>query len=124
MKTLVIVSPAKAKKIQSYLGANYIVKSSFGHLTNLKSKNLGVDIANDYKLVFDIVKRKQLNELKECVKKCSKVIIASDEDREGEGIAWHLCNLLKLDMNDKNRIVFHEITKSAIEKAIENPRRH
>ena len=124
MKTLVIVeSPAKAKKIQSYLGANYIVKSSFGHLTNLKSKNLGVDIANDYKLVFDIVKRKQLNELKECVKKCSKVIIASDEDREGEGIAWHLINLLKLDMNEKNRIVFHEITKSAIEKAIENPRK-
>ena len=124
MKTLVIVeSHCKSKKIQSYLGANYIVKSSFGHLTNLKSKNLGVDIANDYKLVFDIVKRKQLNELKECVKKCSKVIIASDEDREGEGIAWHLCNLLKLDMNDKNRIVFHEITKSAIEKAIENPRK-
>lgn len=124
MKTLVIVeSPAKAKKIQNYLGDEYIVKSSFGHLTNLKSKNQGVLIDQDFKLVFEITKRKCYNELKETVKKCNKVIIASDEDREGESIGMHLINLLKLDSNENNRIVFNEITKSAILNAIKNPRK-
>jgi DNA topoisomerase-1 len=122
-KTLVIVeSPAKCKKIQSYLGNNYIVKSSFGHLSNLRGKNQGVNIENQYELVFDVSKGKQLNELKSAMKSCNKVILASDEDREGEAIAYHVAKLLKVDLKEKNRITFHEITKNAILKAIENPR--
>lgn len=122
-KTLVIVeSPAKCKKIQSYLGNNYIVKSSFGHLSNLRGKNQGVNIENNYELVFDVSKGKQLNELKNAMKSCNKVILASDEDREGEAIAYHVAKLLKVDLKEKNRITFHEITKNAIQKAIQNPR--
>ena len=122
MKTLVIVeSPAKAKKIQEYVGNDYIIKSSFGHLTNLKGKGLGVDIEDNFKPVFEVTKAKQLKELKECQKKCDNVILASDNDREGEAISWHIANLLKLNMNDNNRIIFNEITKSAIMSAINNP---
>ena len=122
-KTLVIVeSPAKCKKIQGYLGENYIVKSSFGHLSNLRGKNQGVMIDNDFKLVFDVTKGKQLKDLKDTMKKCNKVILASDEDREGEAIAFHVANLLGVNLKEKNRITFNEITKSAIQKAIENPR--
>lgn len=122
-KTLVIVeSPAKCKKIQSYLGENYIVKSSYGHLSNLRGKNLGIEINNNYKLIYDVIKNDKLNDLKKSMKFCDKVILASDEDREGEAIAYHIANLLKINLKDKNRITFNEITKSAIKKAIENPR--
>ena len=122
MKTLVIVeSPAKAKKIQQYLGNDYIIKSSFGHLTNLKGKGLGVDISNNYNPIYEVVKPKQLKELKDCLKKCDNVILASDNDREGEAISWHLANLLKIDMNKNNRIIFNEITKDAIIKSINDP---
>lgn len=124
MKTLLIVeSPAKCKKIQGYLGNQYIIKSSFGHLSNLRGKNQGVDIDNNYKLVFDVTKGKQLKDLKDTMKKCDKVILASDEDREGEAIAFHVANLLKLNLSDNNRITFNEITKSAILRALENPRK-
>ena len=122
MKTLIIVeSPAKAKKIQEYVGNDYIIKSSFGHLTNLKGKGLGVDIENNFKPVYEVTKAKQLKELKECLKKCDNVILASDNDREGEAISWHIANLLKLNLNDNNRIIFNEITKNAIISAINNP---
>ena len=122
MKTLVIVeSPAKAKKIQQYLGNDYIIKSSFGHLTNLKGKGLGVDILNNYNPIYEVVKPKQLKELNDCLKKCDNVILASDNDREGEAISWHLANLLKIDMNKNNRIIFNEITKDAIIKSINDP---
>ena len=125
MKKLVIVeSPAKAKKIQSILGGNYIVKSSFGHLRDLSKKNLGVDVDNNFKPNYIIMKDKykQVNILCDAKKKCSEVILASDEDREGEAIAWHICNILKIKPEKTKRIVFHEITKNAILEAINNPR--
>ena len=123
MTTLIIVeSPAKAVKIQKMLNNKYIVKSSFGHLRNLKGKNKGVDVQNNFKPVFEITKRKEYNSLKKAVKQANKVILATDEDREGEGIAWHIADLFKLDVKTTDRIVFHEITKNAIVNAIQNPR--
>ena len=124
MSTIVVVeSPAKAVKIQKMLGKNYIVKSSFGHLRNLKGKNKGVDVANNFKPIFEITKRKEYKALKSAISSGSKVILASDEDREGEAIAWHIADLFKINLNENNRIVFNEITKGAIIKAIENPRK-
>ena len=125
-KILVIVeSPAKAKKIQKILGSNYVVLSSIGHIRNLKGKNQGVEVSKDFKPVFEISKDKkaQYNKLKAAAKTCSKVILATDEDREGEAIAWHLADLLKVKLTEKNRIVFNEITKKAILKAVSNPRK-
>ena len=125
-KILVIVeSPAKAKKIQKILGSNYVVLSSIGHIRNLKGKNQGVEVSKDFKPVFEISKdkRSQYNKLKAAAKTCSKVILATDEDREGEAIAWHLAVLLKVKLTEKNRIVFNEITKKAILKAVSNPRK-
>ena len=125
-KILVIVeSPAKAKKIQKILGSNYYVMSSIGHIRNLKGKNEGVVIDDNFKPVYDISKdkRAQYKKLKNAVGDCSKVILATDEDREGEAIAWHLAVLLKVNLNEKNRITFNEITKKAIMKAINNPRK-
>ncbi len=124
-KNLVIVeSPAKAKTIQKYLGKDFEVKSSFGHIRDLPKKGMGIDLTTfspDYEVSPD--KRKIVAELKEAVKKAETVWLASDEDREGEAIAWHLAQELKLDENNAKRIVFHEITKNAILKAIENPRK-
>jgi len=125
-KILVIVeSPAKAKKIQKILGSNYVVLSSIGHIRNLKGKNQGVEVNDNFKPVFEISKdkRAQYNKLKAAAKTCSKVILATDEDREGEAIAWHLADLLKVKLTEKNRIVFNEITKKAILKAVSNPRK-
>ena len=125
-KILVIVeSPAKAKKIQKILGSNYLVLSSIGHIRNLKGKNQGVEVSKDFKPVFEISKdkRSQYNKLKAAAKTCLKVILATDEDREGEAIAWHLADLLKVKLTEKNRIVFNEITKKAILKAVSNPRK-
>ena len=124
MSTLIIVeSPAKAKKIQKMLGSKYLVKSSFGHLRNLKGKNEGVIVEKNFKPVFNITKRKEYSSLKSCFKKSNKVILATDEDREGEAIAWHIADIFKLNINKTDRIVFHEITKSAILNALNNPRR-
>ncbi len=124
-KNLVIVeSPAKAKTIQKYLGKDFEVKSSFGHIRDLPKKGMGIDLTTftpDYEVSPD--KKKIVSELKEAVKKAETVWLASDEDREGEAIAWHLAQELKLDENNAKRIVFHEITKNAILKAIENPRK-
>ncbi len=123
-KNLVIVeSPAKAKTIQKYLGKDFEVKSSFGHIRDLPKKGMGIDLTTftpDYEVSAD--KKKLVTELKAAVKKADIVWLASDEDREGEAIAWHLAQELKLKEENTRRIVFHEITKNAILKAIENPR--
>ena len=124
-KNLVIVeSPAKAKTIQKYLGKDFEVKSSFGHIRDLPKKGMGIDLKTftpDYEVSAD--KKKLVTELKAAVKKAEIVWLASDEDREGEAIAWHLADELKLKDENTKRIVFHEITKNAILKAIENPRK-
>ena len=125
-ENLVIVeSPAKAKTIEKILGKDFLVKSSFGHIRDLDKKDFGVDINNKYQPNYIISedKKKVVTELKKCAKAATKVWIASDEDREGEAIAWHLMEVLHLDPAKTNRIVFHEITKEAILKAIANPRR-
>lgn len=123
-KNLVIVeSPAKAKTIQKYLGKDFEVKSSFGHIRDLPKKGMGIDLETftpDYEVSAD--KKKLVTELKSAVKKADIVWLASDEDREGEAIAWHLAQELKLKEENTRRIVFHEITKNAILKAIDNPR--
>jgi DNA topoisomerase-1 len=123
-KNLVIVeSPAKAKTIQKFLGADFEVKSSFGHIRDLPKKGMGIDLSSftpDYEVSAD--KRKLVSELKAAAKKAEMVWLASDEDREGEAIAWHLAQELKLKPENTKRIVFHEITKNAILKAVENPR--
>lgn len=124
-KNLVIVeSPAKAKTIEKFLGKDYKVESSFGHIADLPSKELGVDVEGDFMPKYQVSKDKKdvVKRLKDLAKKAEMVWLASDEDREGEAIAWHLAETLKLDKEKTKRIVFHEITKSAINKAIENPR--
>ncbi|MFD2542337.1 type I DNA topoisomerase [Lacinutrix gracilariae] len=124
-KNLVIVeSPAKAKTIEKFLGKDYKVESSFGHIADLPSKELGVDVDGDFNPKYEVSKDKKavVKKLKDLVKKADIVWLASDEDREGEAIAWHLAETLKLDKEKTKRIVFHEITKTAIQKAIENPR--
>jgi DNA topoisomerase-1 len=124
-KNLVIVeSPAKAKTIEGYLGSDYLVKSSFGHIRDLSKDNDAVDLANDYKPRYEIPsdKKDTVTSLKKLAKEAETVWLATDEDREGEAISWHLAEVLKLDIATTKRIVFHEITKSAILKAIDKPR--
>lgn len=123
-KNLVIVeSPAKAKTIEKFLGPDYVVKSSFGHIRDLPKKGLNIDIADGFKPNYEVTidKKKIVAELKKAASG-AEVWLASDEDREGEAIAWHLTQALKLDPLKTKRIVFHEITKSAIEEAILKPR--
>ena len=123
-KNLVIVeSPAKAKTIEKFLGKDFKVMSSYGHIRDLKKKELSIDTTTlepDYEIPEE--KKKLVSELKSNAKKAEKVWLASDEDREGEAISWHLCEVLGLDEQKTNRIVFHEITKPAILAAIESPR--
>ena len=123
-ENLVIVeSPAKAKTIEKFLGKDYKVMSSYGHIRDLKKKEISIDLKTlepDYEIPEE--KKKLVSELKSNAKKASKVWLASDEDREGEAISWHLCEVLGLDEKNTNRIVFHEITKPAILEAIKNPR--
>ena len=124
-KNLVIVeSPAKAKTIERFLGKDYKVESSFGHIVDLPSKELGVNVEGDFSPIYGVSSDKKavVKKLKALAKKADTVWLASDEDREGEAIAWHLYEQLKLKDVDTKRIVFHEITKKAIQKAIENPR--
>jgi DNA topoisomerase-1 len=124
-KNLVIVeSPAQAKTIEKFLGKDYTVASSFGHIADLPSKELGVNVDKDFKPKYLVSKDKRdvVKKLKDLAAKADMVWLASDEDREGEAIAWHLAENLNLDKNKTKRIVFHEITKSAIDKAIANPR--
>jgi DNA topoisomerase I len=124
-KNLVIVeSPAKAKTIEKFLGKDFRVESSFGHIADLPSKELGVDVDNDFKpkYIVDKDKKALVKKLKDLASKAETIWLASDEDREGEAISWHLSETLKLDRAKTKRIVFNSITKSAIQKAIENPR--
>ncbi len=124
-KNLVIVeSPAKAKTIEKFLGSEYQVESSYGHIADLPSKEIGVDVERGFKPKYEVSpdKKALVTKLRGLAKKADMVWLASDEDREGEAISWHLAEELKLDSNKTKRIVFHEITKGAILKAIENPR--
>jgi DNA topoisomerase-1 len=128
-KNLVIVeSPAKAKTIEKYLGSEFKVLSSVGHIRSIAKKVRGggepIEVSNGFKTTYEIdpEKKKIISELKKAVKEAETVWLATDEDREGEAIAWHLCEVLKLDTKTTKRIVFHEITKNAIEEAVKNPR--
>jgi len=124
-KNLVIVeSPAKAKTIEKFLGSDFQVESSYGHIADLPSKEIGVDVANGFKPKYEVSNDKKalVSKLKTLSKNADMVWLASDEDREGEAISWHLAEELKLDKSKTKRIVFHEITKNAILKAIDNPR--
>jgi DNA topoisomerase-1 len=125
IENLVIVeSPAKAKTIEKFLGKDFRVVSSFGHIRDLSKKNLGIEIEKNFSPVYEIPKEKSkvVAELRKAAAGSKNIWIASDEDREGEAIAWHLANVLNLDLNTTKRIVFHEITREAIAGAIENPR--
>lgn len=124
-KNLVIVeSPAKAKTIEGYLGKDFVVKSSFGHVRDLAKKGVSVDVENNFEPKYEISpdKTKLVSELKQLVKKSEVVWLATDEDREGEAISWHLYETLGLDKKETKRITFNEITKTAILKSIESPR--
>jgi DNA topoisomerase-1 len=126
-KTLVLVeSPAKCKKIESYLGPGYKVMATFGHfrtILDLKS----IDIENNFAITFEIIqeslKSKQVESLRSEISKTDEVILATDDDREGEAIAWHICDLFGLSITKTKRIIFHEITETAIKSAIKNPTR-
>jgi len=123
-KLLIVESPAKAKTINKYLGEDFIVKSSYGHIRDLDKGNKGIDKENRFqpKYVVQDNKVRVVNELKETLKKCNEVWLATDEDREGEAISWHLCEVLGIDPKVTKRIVFREITKDAIQKAVLAPR--
>ena len=121
---VIVESPAKAKTIEKFLGKDYKVASSFGHIADLPANELGVNVDGDFlpKYIVSSDKKKVVSELKSLAKKMDTVWLASDEDREGEAIAWHLANTLELDSKNTKRIVFHEITKTAILDAIAHPR--
>jgi DNA topoisomerase-1 len=126
MKTLLIVeSPAKSKTIEKILGSDYIVLSSFGHIRNLDKNGLGIEIENNYRPIYKKLtdRSKQIKSIEETIKKVDRVLLASDEDREGEAIAWHCAIVFKLNLNDLNRICFHEITENALKNAVNNPRK-
>lgn len=121
---VIVESPAKAKTIEKFLGKDFHVVSSFGHIRDLAKKNLGIDIEKDFTPDYEVPKEKAkvVSELRKAAKDAKNIWIASDEDREGEAIAWHLAAVLNLDLSGTKRIVFHEITKEAISEAIKNPR--
>ncbi|MEY3321454.1 MAG: hypothetical protein RLZZ417_1037 [Bacteroidota bacterium] len=121
---LIVESPAKAKTIEKFLGGDFTVKSSYGHIRDLEKGNSAVDISMDFKphYIISPEKLKLVKDLKDAVKKVDEVWLATDEDREGEAISWHLCEVLNLDIHQTKRIVFREITKPAITKAIQSPR--
>jgi DNA topoisomerase-1 len=121
---LIVESPAKAKTIEKILGEDFEVKSCYGHIRDLKKEEMGIDVNNNYKPTYIVPedKAKVVKELKQIAKKSSEVWLATDEDREGEAISWHLCEVLGLDPALTKRIVFHEITKPAIKSAVDKPR--
>ncbi|MFH1427047.1 MAG: DNA topoisomerase [Patescibacteria group bacterium] len=125
MNLIIVESPTKAKTIAKFLGAKYKIESSFGHVRDLPIKEMGVDIENEFKpkYVIPTKAKKTITKLKEVLKKADEVILAPDEDREGEAIAWHLSEALKLEPAKINRIAFHEITKEAIENALKHPKK-
>ena len=118
---IIVESPAKCKKIESFLGNNYKCIASFGHLRKLDSLN-SIDAKNHYAPTFSLIEsNKQIPKIKKEMSKCREVILATDDDREGEAIAWHICNIFSLPVETTKRIIFHEITKTAVCKAVENP---
>jgi len=121
---LIVESPAKAKTIEKILGSDFEVKSCYGHIRDLEKEDMGIDIKKGYKPKYIVSEDKQkvVKELKSIAKKSEEVWLATDEDREGEAISWHLCEVLGLDPETTKRIVFHEITKPAIQAAVKNPR--
>src|SRR5580704_13046745 len=123
-KNLIIVeSPAKAKTINKFLGDDYVVTSCYGHVRDLPDSCLNIDVANNYTPTYEVSddKKDVIKELKKLAKG-KEVYLATDEDREGEAISWHLCDVLGLDPVTTKRIVFHEITKPAIQSAVSKPR--
>lgn len=124
MDLVIVESPAKAKTIEGFLGKGFVVKSSYGHVRDLASKGIAIDVEHDFAPDYEVMpdKKSVISDLKKLVKKSDKVWLATDEDREGEAIAWHLYEVLGLKPANTERIVFNEITKPAITKAIENPR--
>ncbi len=124
MKLVIVESPTKAKTISKFLGAGFTVESSFGHIRDLPKSDIGIDIENDFKprYVIPTKAKKTVTKLKKAAEKAAEIILASDEDREGEAIAWHLVEALKIPENKISRIVFHEITKEAIAEALSHPR--
>ena len=123
-KLVIVESPAKAKTIKKYLGKGYEVTASMGHVRDLPASRLNVDVKNDFKPKYQIIKGKEklVNELKEAAEKSDKVFLATDPDREGEAISWHLATILKLNMDDTDRVTFNEITKTGVKNGMENPR--
>src|SRR5947208_11772143 len=121
---LIVESPAKAKTIEKILGPDFEVRSCFGHIRDLEKDDMGIDIKNNFKPRYIVPEEKQkvVRDLKQLAKKSGEVWLATDEDREGEAISWHLCEVLGLDPNTTKRIVFHEITKPAIQRAVRQPR--
>src|SRR3989344_3862807 len=126
MNLVIVESPTKAKTIERFLGPNYRVVSSYGHIRDLPKSKLGIDTENNFEphYIIPIKSRKQVTALKKLAAKAKKIILATDEDREGEAIAWHLITALGLEerKNDISRIAFHEITEHAIKEALKNPR--
>jgi len=124
MKLVIVESPTKAKTIAKFLGKSFTVESSFGHIRDLPKSKLGIDVEHDFtpQYIIPTKAKKTVTKLKKLAEKATEIILASDEDREGEAIAWHLAEALKIPADKISRIVFHEITKEAIEKALEQPR--
>ena len=122
---LIVESPAKAKTIEKILGEDFQVTSCFGHIRDLEKAGMGIDIERNFEPRYIVMpdKEKVVSELRSLAKRSDEVWLATDEDREGEAISWHLCEVLGLDPKTTKRIVFHEITKPAINAAVENPRR-
>nr|WP_315814437.1 DNA topoisomerase [Paraflavitalea speifideiaquila] len=121
---LIVESPAKAKTIEKFLGKDFEVKSCYGHIRDLEKDEMGIDVKNNYQPRYIVPEEKErvVKELKTLAKRSDEVWLATDEDREGEAISWHLCEVLGLDPSTTKRIVFHEITKPAIVKAVDKPR--
>ena len=119
MKLVIVESPTKAKTITKFLGSDFVVESSFGHVRDLPVSKMGIDIEHDFEPKYVVPKKAKANlkKLQDLAKKSDKIILATDQDREGEAIAWHLSQALKVDPDKTDRIVFHEITKPAIEQA-------
>ena len=124
MKLVIVESPTKAKTISQFLGKNFVIESSYGHVRDLPKSQLGVDVENNFqpKYIVPLKAKKNVSALKKKAAEAEKIILATDEDREGEAIAWHLAQVLEFNTNQHERIVFHEITKKAIEEALKNPR--
>ena len=123
MKLIIVESPAKCGKIESFLGSGYKCLASFGHIREIANGLKSIDVKNNYQVTFKPTRSKSQNisNLRKWIAKADEVILATDDDREGEAIAWHICKLFKLPISTTKRIIFHEITKTALQNAVKNP---